>query len=85
MNIFTFPFELREFYVRPDTSISESSDFYVPDGIGGLLVIPFIYLKIDRAGKSIAKQFAPRHYSNCGHGIHICETDEYSAPPSNKA
>jgi hypothetical protein len=85
MNIFTFPFELRQFYARPDTSISVDSNFYTPDGISGLLVIPFIYLKIDRAGKSIAEQFAPRHYSDCGYGIHICGTDEYSVLPNNKA
>ena len=79
MNIFTFPFGLREFYARPDTSISDDTNFYVPDGISGLLLIPFIYLKIDRAGKAIAEQFAQRHYSFCGHGIHSCGTDEYSA------
>ncbi|MDD2242869.1 MAG: hypothetical protein PHZ22_02490 [Bacteroidales bacterium] len=84
MDIFTFPFGLREFYARPDTSISEDTNFYAPDGIGGFLIIPFIYLKISRAGKAIAKQFAPRHYSNCGHGIHICGTDEYSALPNKE-
>jgi len=84
MDIFTFPFGLREFYARPDTSISEDTNFYAPDGIGGFLIIPFIYLKISRAGKAIAKQFASRHYSNCGHGIHICGTDEYSALPNKE-
>lgn len=79
MNIFTFPFGLREFYARPDTSISEESNFYTPDGIAGLLAIPFIYLKIDRAGKAVASQFAQRHYSHCGYGIHICGRDESSA------
>jgi hypothetical protein len=72
MNIFTFPLGLKQFYVRPDTSVSEGDSFYAPDGILNFSVVPLAYLKIERAGKSIGQKFAGRHYSCLGYGIHIC-------------
>lgn len=75
MNIFTFPFDSEGFYARPDTSVSEERVFYVPDGIEEIVAVPFLYCKIERAGKAVKAQFARRHYSMCGYGIHFCAAD----------
>lgn len=71
MNIFTFPYGEGCFYTRPDTSVSEESIFYVPDGVNKIIAVPLVYIKIERAGKSIPSVFARRHYSKCGYGIHF--------------
>lgn len=74
-------------YVRPDTVIcrddadtasgadnlkgSKKYEFFVPDGVLKISVIPFIFVKIQRPCKALAARFARRHFSECGYGIHL--------------
>lgn len=52
-----------------------------------LAIIPFIYIRIDRAGKRIGLQYANRYYSSAGYGINILATKfntEVEQIPSDK-
>lgn len=77
MNIFTFIEDsLDIFYIQPDTVIcSEKFKYYVPDEIKHLIAVPFVYVKIERPCKAIKAEFAHRHYSECGYGVHLVSED----------
>lgn len=83
MNIFTFIENSTEvFYIQPDTVICREGDkggeeykFYRPDGIEKISVIPFIYVRVERPCKAVQNQFASRHYSHCGYGVHLVSDD----------
>ena len=71
MNLF-FINDKNEIFYRPDTTLNkECPVYYVPDSIRSIEYAPFIYVKIDRAGKYIAPRFAPRYYSKTGQGLAI--------------
>jgi len=60
------------YYFRPDTTLNrEACDYYIPDGVEGLDLVPCIYARVTKAGKCIAKKFAPRHIDNFGFGVFL--------------
>ena len=81
MNYFVFPYQRENFYVCPDSALGRpdphtgSLDYFIPDGIETLRAIPFVYVKISRTGKSLRPDYAWRHYSECGWGVHLCTFD----------
>lgn len=52
-----------------------SYKFYVPDEVKQLVAVPFVYVKIERPCKAIKAEFAHRHYSLCGYGVHLVSDD----------
>lgn len=83
MEIFTFPFRGNPgFYISPETVINrDSNDYYYPDEVRTVRVIPFVYARISRPCKSIAAKFASRHYDTVGRGIHLRPAMMTSALP----
>lgn len=82
MNLFIFPYQSENFYTCPDTAIYREKaekdgefKYYVPDGIETVRAIPFVYVKISRAGKCVRQDYAHRHYSLCGWGLHLATYD----------
>ncbi len=72
MNIITVPYNSDFFYIRPDISLNrDSNDYFCPDDITGIAVAPFIYIRMDKAGKAIKAKFAQRYYSSIGYGINL--------------
>lgn len=72
MIVFVFPYKNNDsFYIAPDTVICKEQDYYYPDEVRTVRVVPFVYAKISRAGKCVAAKFASRHYNSIGYGIHI--------------
>lgn len=72
MNIITITYNSNFFYIRGDISLNkDSNDYFCPDGIEKITVAPFLYIKIDRAGKAIQSKFARRYYSKIGYGVNI--------------
>ena len=73
MNILTLSYNNSElFYLKPDTSLNRDyNNYFCPERIGTLLVTPFIYVRIERAGKSIMEKFAERYYNSFGEGLFI--------------
>lgn len=75
MNLFIFPYQSENFYTCPDTAVNQTNSFWVPDGIDTLRAIPFVYVRIGRAAKCSKAEYAFRHYSECGYGIHLTSYD----------
>ncbi|MBO4691682.1 MAG: hypothetical protein J5604_02780 [Bacteroidales bacterium] len=77
MNLFIFPYQSENFYTCPDTAVNQSGkgEYWVPDGIDTLRAIPFVYVRINRAAKCSGADYAFRHYSQCGYGIHLTSYD----------
>lgn len=72
MNIITTTYNSNFFYVRPDISLNrDSNDYFCPDDITDITVAPFIYIRMDKAGKSVQAKFASRYYSSIGYGLNI--------------
>lgn len=81
MNLFIFPYQSENFYTSPDTALcrDKSDDgkfvYYVPDRIETVRAIPLVFVKISRAGKCVRQDYAHRHYSVCGYGVHLATYD----------
>ena len=78
MNLFIFPYQSENFYTCPDTAIYREAgacDYFVPDGIETVRAIPFVYVKISKAGKCIREEYAHKHYDVCGWGVHLSSYD----------
>ncbi len=72
MNILTVTYNSDFYYIRPDISLNrDSNDYFCPDGITEITVAPFLYIRIDKAGKAVNRKFAPRYYSSIGYGINL--------------
>ena len=72
MNITTTTYNSNFFYVRPDISLNrDSNDYFCPDDITEITVAPFLYVRMEKAGKAVQSKFASRYYSNIGYGINI--------------
>lgn len=72
MNIITVTYNSDFFYIRPDISLNrDGNDYFCPDNITEIAVAPFIYIRIDKAGKSIQSKFAHRYYSSIGYGVNL--------------
>lgn len=51
------------FYFKPDNTLNHNnSDYYCPDGVTCLEVVPCIYTHINKAGKCVAGRFAGRYF-----------------------
>ena len=58
------------YYFRPDTTLNrESLDYYLPDGVEELTLVPCLYSKVIKAGKCISSKYALRHIDNFGFGV----------------
>ncbi len=81
MNLFVFPYQSENFYTSPDTAVCrDAADsgklvYYVPDKIETIRAIPLVFVKISRAGKCVRQDYAHRHYSVCGYGVHLATYD----------
>lgn len=72
MNIITTTYNSNFFYVRPDISLNrDSNDYFCPDEISEITVAPFLYIRMDKAGKSVQAKFASRYYSSIGYGLNL--------------
>ena len=72
MNITTTTYNSNFFYVRPDISLNrDSNDYFCPDDITEITVAPFLYVRMDKAGKAVQSKFASRYYSSVGYGINL--------------
>lgn len=70
MNIIAVPYNRRSFYLRPDTTLNRDClDFYLPENITSLSAVPFAYVKVCKAGKSLLRKFAYRYYGGLGYGL----------------
>ena len=56
--------------VRPDTSyVKASSEYYQPDGMESLQMVPVLFTKANRACKAVPARFASRYCEDYGLGI----------------
>ena len=63
-------------FMKPDSALLRNSDpFYIPDWSRDLHHEVEIIVKINKLGKSIEKEFAPRYYSEVGLGIDFTARD----------
>ncbi|MEG0518627.1 MAG: hypothetical protein RR555_07145 [Bacteroidales bacterium] len=75
MNIITKPYGSEFYYIKPDMSRNRDCDnYFCPDNITELAAVPFLYTRIEKAGKAIASKFAERYYSTIGYGIQLVAT-----------
>lgn len=72
MNIVTVPYNSDFYYVRPDISLNrDSNDYFCPDEVTEITVAPFVYIRMDKAGKAISYKFAGRYCSQMGYGVNL--------------
>ncbi len=72
MNIVTVTYNSNFHYIRPDISLNrDGNDYFCPDGITDFTVAPFVFIRIDKAGKSVGAKFAQRYYSRIGYGLNL--------------
>ena len=72
MNIVTVPDNSDFYYIRPDISLNrDSNDYFCPDEITEITVAPFVYIRMDKAGKAISFKFAGRYCSQIGYGVNL--------------
>ena len=72
MNIITVPYNSDFYYIRPDISLNrDGNDYFCPDSITEIAVAPFIYIRMDKAGKAISAKFAHRYCSQIGYGLNL--------------
>lgn len=72
MNIITTTYNSNFFYIRPDISLNrDSNDYFCPEEIQELTVAPFLYIRMEKAGKAVQAKFAQRYYSSIGYGLNI--------------
>ncbi len=72
MNIITVPYNSDFHYIRPDISLNrDSNDYFCPENITEIAVVPFIYIRMERAGKAISAKFANRYCSQMGYGVSL--------------
>lgn len=72
MNIVTVTYNSNFHYIRPDISLNrDRNDYFCPDGITDFTVAPFVFIRIDKAGKSVGAKFAQRYYSRIGYGLNL--------------
>ena len=70
MNIIISPFEKETYYFRSDsTFIRAISDYYIPDYVKELSLVPVLVFRIDRAGKAVRSKFAMRYFGPFNYGI----------------
>lgn len=82
MNILVSPSDRANYYFRSDsTMVRALEDYYIPDYIGKLSVVPVVCFRLCRAGKSIARPFVHRFIGPFNHGILLKpELADSSAP-----
>lgn len=72
MNIVTVPYNSDFYYIRPDISLNrDSNDYFCPDEVTEITVAPFVYIRMDKAGKAISYKFAGRYCSQIGYGVNL--------------
>ncbi len=75
MNIIVSPYGKESFYCRPDSTLIRALDeYYIPDQVEKISVVPVMYIKTLRAGKAIANRFAQRYIDSYGFGLLIHPT-----------
>lgn len=58
------------FIVRPDTTWErDCEDFYPPEFVEDITMVPVLFARISKPGRSIGKKFASRYYDALGYGI----------------
>lgn len=63
------------FFMKPDTALLREGDFYIPDFTSDLHHEIELVLKICKAGKHIAEEFAHKYYDEIGLGIDFTARD----------
>ena len=63
------------FFMKPDTALLKEGDFYLPDFTKDLHHEIELVLKISKAGKHIAEEFAHKYYDEIGLGIDFTARD----------
>ena len=76
MNIITVKPE-GSFCFRPDSTLNHKfADYYCPDAVASLQVIPVIYTRVTKAGKCVAERFAQRYFDSFAFGCLINDTTD---------
>ena len=66
-----------DYICRPDTTLNHNnSDYYCPEGVKVLRVVPCIYTHIDKAGKCVAERFAGRYFKSSAFGCLISDATD---------
>jgi acylpyruvate hydrolase len=63
------------FFMKPDTALLKEGDFYIPEFTKDLHHEIELVLKISKAGKHIAEEFAHKYYDEIGLGIDFTARD----------
>ncbi len=63
------------FFLKPDTALHKDSRWYYPDFTKDLHHEIEVVVKISKAGKHIAPEFAPKYYNEIGLGIDFTARD----------
>lgn len=72
MNIITVTYGSNFYYIRPDVTLNrDCTDFYCQPEITSVSAAPFLYTRIERAGKAVAAKFAERYYKKIGYGVNL--------------
>lgn len=72
MNIITVTYGNTFYYIRPDVTLNrDCTDFYCHPEITSVSAAPFLYTRIERAGKAVAAKFAERYFGKIGYGVNV--------------
>ena len=70
------------YYCKPDNTLNHNnSDYYYPEGVALLEVVPCIYTHIDKAGKCVAPRFAGRYFSAWAFGMLLVDCSSGASAP----
>lgn len=74
MNIIVFKRD-GTWYHRPDSTLNHKYlDYYRPDYVASMQVVPVVYTRLTKAGKCIAPRFAGRYFGEFAFGCLIDDT-----------
>ncbi|MCF0173033.1 MAG: hypothetical protein HUJ91_04800 [Bacteroidales bacterium] len=84
MNIAVVDASLFSYHFRPDITLNKNlEDFYLPEGVEQLEVMPCIYSRLGKSGKAVSGKFADRYFDNIDFGCLL--TDATSDAPWGEA
>ena len=68
------------FCFRPDSTLNHQfADYYRPDAVTALEVVPVVYTRLTKAGKCVAERFARRYFDSFAFGCLINDRTDSTA------
>ncbi len=72
MNIIIAPYKEDFFRIRPDSSLIRAiSDYFIPDYVDSISVVPILCIKTHRPGKALAPRFVNRYLDGYSFGLFL--------------